>query len=140
MSVTITKAGVRSEINVTPLVDVCLVLLIIFMVITPLLRHESTLQLPPTGSCRNGAASRQLTVSMQLDGMVRVDETLVALSELTGQLRRLRAANPGRPVIIEGDRRLRYEQISSMIESIEDAGFEKYGLITVRRSAGAAGS
>ena len=141
MSVTITKAGVRSEINVTPLVDVCLVLLIIFMVITPLLRHESTLQLPPTGRPPgNGEASRRLTVSMQLDGMVRVDETLVALSDLTAHLRRLRTADPGRPVIIEGDRRLRYEQISSMIESIEDAGFEKYGLITVRRSAGSAGS
>lgn len=43
-------------------------------------------------------------------------------------------------MIIEGDRRLRYEQISAMIESIEDAGFEKYGLITVRRSTGSAGS
>ena len=139
MSVSITKAGVRSEINVTPLVDVCLVLLIVFMVITPLLRHESTLQLPPTGR-PGGEASRQLRVSMQLDGMVRVDETLVALSDLTAHLRRLRTADPGRPVIIEGDRRLRYEQISRMIESIEDAGFEKYGLITVRRSAGSAGS
>src|SRR5436190_20902944 len=124
MSVSITKAGVRSEINVTPLVDVCLVLLIIFMVITPLLRHESTLRPPPTGRPGSGEASRQLRVSMQLDGMVRVDETLVALSDLAAQLRRLRAAGPGRPVIIEADRRLRYEQISRMIESIEDAGFE----------------
>ena len=57
----------------------------------------------------------------------------MASCDLTGQLRRLHAANPGRPVTIEGDRRLRYEQISAMIESIEDAGFEKYGLITVRR-------
>jgi biopolymer transport protein TolR len=136
MSVSITKAGVRSEINVTPLVDVCLVLLIIFMVVTPLLQHESTLQLPPTGRPGNGEANRRLTVSMQLDGMVRVDETLVALSDLTAQLRRLRSADPARPVIIEADRRLRYEQVSRMIESIEDAGFEKYGLITVRRSAG----
>jgi biopolymer transport protein TolR len=134
MSVAITKAGVRSEINVTPLVDVCLVLLIIFMVITPLLRHESTLQLPQTGSAGSGEKSRQLRVSMQLDGMIRVDDTLVALSDLTGQLRRVRAADPDRPVIIEGDRRLPYEQISKMIESIEDAGFQKYGLITVRRS------
>jgi biopolymer transport protein ExbD len=136
MSVSITKAGVRSDINVTPLVDVCLVLLIIFMVVTPLLQHESPLQLPPTGRPGNGAASRRLTVSMQLNGMVRVNETMVALSGLTAELRRLRTADPSRPVIIEADRRLRYEQVSTVIESIEDAGFEKYGLITVRRSAG----
>jgi biopolymer transport protein ExbD len=58
----------------------------------------------------------------------------VAQSDLTGLLRGLHAADPDRPVVIAGDRRLRYEQISAVIESIEEAGFQKFGLITVRRA------
>jgi biopolymer transport protein ExbD len=133
MDVAIGKAAVRSEINVTPLVDVCLVLLIIFMVITPLLRHESQVLLPETqGKGGMPEQHRQLAVSMREDGTVMVDENPVAQSELTGLLRQLRAADPDRPVIVQGDRRLRYDQISRLIESIEDAGFQRVGLITER--------
>jgi biopolymer transport protein TolR len=130
------REGVRSEINVTPLVDVCLVLLIIFMVVTPLMYHESAVNLPESGRPGSLEAHKQLAVTMQLDGLVKVDGALVPLSELPGQLRRLHEADSERPVIIEGDRQLRYEQLSQVIESVEDAGFQKFGLITVRRSRG----
>jgi biopolymer transport protein ExbD len=70
--------------------------------------------------------------SMREDGSVLVDENPVAQSELTGLLRQLRAADPDRPVIVQGDRRLHYDQISRLIESIEDAGFQRVGLITER--------
>jgi biopolymer transport protein TolR len=134
MNMPVARAAVRSEINVTPLVDVCLVLLILFMVITPLLRRESPVLLPETQSpgkvpelhCR-------LVVAMQADGTVLVDGSAVPRSEVTGVLRRLRAADAERPVILEGDRRLRYEEISRLLESIEDAGFGRVGLITARR-------
>jgi biopolymer transport protein ExbD len=133
MNVPRARESVRSEINVTPLVDVCLVLLIIFMVVTPMLHREINVQLPETGS--PGAmpqATRQLRITIREDGTVRVDDTAVPLSELSAILGRLRAAGPERPVIVEGDRRLRYEQISRVLESVEDAGFRKVGLITVR--------
>ena len=128
------REGVRSEINVTPLVDVCLVLLIIFMVVTPLLYHETSVNLPESGRPGSLEDHRQLAITVQLDGIVKVDDMLVPLSELAGQLRRLHEADADRPVIIEGDRQLRYEQLSQVIESVEDAGFQKFGLITVRRS------
>jgi biopolymer transport protein ExbD len=130
------REGVRSEINVTPLVDVCLVLLIIFMVVTPLLYHETSVNLPESGRPGSLEDHRQLAITVQLDGIVKVDDMLVPLSELAGQLRRLHEADADRPVIIEGDRQLRYEQLSQVIESVEDAGFQKFGLITVRRSRG----
>jgi biopolymer transport protein TolR len=133
MNVSVGKAAVRSEINVTPLVDVCLVLLIIFMVITPMLQRENKVFLPEMG--KPGQApeqGRQLAVAMREDGTVLVDATPVAQSDLTDFLRRLREANPDRPVIVQGDRRLRYDQISRLIESIEDAGFQRVGLVTER--------
>jgi biopolymer transport protein TolR len=138
MNVSVGKAAVRSEINVTPLVDVCLVLLIIFMVITPMLQRASRVLLPEMGSPgRAPEQSRQLAVAMREDGTVLVDTTPVAPGELTGLLRQLRAADPDRPVIVQGDRRLRYDQISRLIESIEDAGFQRVGLITERQGGGA---
>jgi biopolymer transport protein TolR len=104
------------------------------MVVTPMMIHQSSVQLPQTGRPGNGEKSRQLSVAIEFDGMVRVDDKLVAQSDLTGLLRGLHAADPDRPVVIAGDRRLRYEQISAVIESIEEAGFQKFGLITVRRA------
>jgi len=127
------KAAVRSEINVTRLVDVCLVLLIIFMVITPILRRESPVLLPQAQSPGKAPEPRrQLAVAMKDDGTVLVDGSAVPPGEVAGLLRQLHAADPDRPVIVEGDRQLRYEQISRLIETIEDAGFQRFGLITQR--------
>jgi biopolymer transport protein TolR len=130
------QTGVRSEINVTPLVDVCLVLLIIFMVVTPMLGHQVPVQLPETAKPGSlPEPSRQIKISMQEDGTVWIDGAPVPLADLSGALSRLGAATPGRTVIVEGDRRLRYEQISRLLEQIEDGGFRHVGLITERRSA-----
>jgi biopolymer transport protein ExbD len=128
------KESFRSEINVTPLVDVCLVLLIIFMVVTPLLRRELPILLPETKGSGTPPPGRQLTVSMLEDQTVLIERTPVPLSLLTDELRRLRAADPDRPVLVQGDRRLRYEQLSKLLESLDDAGFQKIGLIMIRGS------
>ena len=130
------KAGFRSEINVTPLVDVCLVLLIIFMVVTPLLRQELPIQLPETGSARPIPEHPQIEVSMLEDQTVLVEHKTVPLDQLAGLLRRLHAADPDRPVIVQGDKRLRYEQLSQVLESVDDAGFQRVGLVTIRRAQG----
>lgn len=128
------QGGLRSEINVTPLVDVCLVLLIIFMVVTPLLRRELPILLPETKGPRPSPPGQQLTVSMLEDQTVLIEGTPVPLSLLTEELRRLRAADPDRPVLVQGDRRLRYEQLSKLLESLDDAGFQRIGLVMVRGS------
>ncbi|HYU35065.1 MAG TPA: biopolymer transporter ExbD [Thermoanaerobaculia bacterium] len=130
------KAGFRSEINVTPLVDVCLVLLIIFMVVTPLLRQEIPIQLPETGHSKLIVEHPQIEVSMLEDQTVLVEHKAVPLRDLPGVLRRLHAADPDRPVIVQGDKRLRYEQLSRVLESVDEAGFQRVGLVTVRRARG----
>jgi len=131
MNVAVSKAAVRSEINVTPLVDVCLVLLIIFMVITPILRRDSPVLLPETqnpGKVKE--QSRQISVAMREDGTVLVAQTPVPQAELAGLLRHLQEADPERPVIVEGDRRLHYEEVARLLATIEDAGFHHVGIIT----------
>lgn len=128
--------GLRSEINVTPLVDVCLVLLIIFMIVTPMLYREIPVQLPKTTGGPPMGEHPQLVVSMLEDQTVKIDDRVFLLSELPAELKRLRAADPDRPVFVQGDRRLRYEQLSLLLESLDDAGFRKVGLVTLRGAQG----
>lgn len=129
--------GLRSEINVTPLVDVCLVLLIIFMIVTPMLFRQMTVQLPETQKVEEiFDPHRQLVVSMLEDQTVKIDDRVFLLSELPAELKRLRAADPDRPVFVQGDRRLRYEQLSLLLESLDDAGFRRVGLVTLRGTQG----
>jgi biopolymer transport protein ExbD len=125
--------GLRSEINVTPLVDVCLVLLIIFMIVTPMLYRQIPVELPKTQKVGHPTGDqRQLVVSMLEDQTVKIEDRVFLLSELPAELGRLRAADPDRPVFVQGDRRLRYEQLSLLLESLDDAGFQQVGLVTLR--------
>jgi len=125
------KAGVRSEINVTPLVDVCLVLLIIFMVVTPILQAGVKVDLPKTGKARPMPGEQtQIPVSIAEDGGVYVREVRVSDSDLTATLAAIHEAEPDREIIVRGDRRLQYEKISGVLALISEAGFTKVGLVT----------
>ena len=74
--------ALRSEINVTPLVDVCLVLLVIFMVVTPMLYRQIPVQLPETQKVEHSVDQHQLMVSMLEDQTVKIDDRVFLLSEL----------------------------------------------------------
>jgi biopolymer transport protein TolR len=125
--------AVRSEINVTPLVDVCLVLLIIFMVVTPMLAHEVPVQLPETAQPPNMKESeRQITVTIQADGTVWVDALPVPREHLEAKLASLKT-DENRPVVVEGDRTLRYGEVRRVLEVIQQAGFRNVGLLAERR-------
>ena len=125
-------AAVRSEINVTPLVDVCLVLLIIFMVVAPLLRHGIDVDLPRTGSLRS-LPDTQLNLSIRRDGNVFVDQAQVPREHLAATLKARHDQAPGRPVVVDGDRLLPYQEIASVLQLVRDAGFERVGLATEKR-------
>ncbi|MDP9122954.1 MAG: biopolymer transporter ExbD [Acidobacteriota bacterium] len=130
-------AAVRSEINVTPLVDVCLVLLIIFMLVTPLLRKGMAVELPQTGNPGSLAETRrQLTVSIRSDGSVFVDRSLVTEERLGAVLAALHGQGADRPVVVDGDRRLSYRTVASVLQRVREAGFGRVGLATERRKAG----
>src|SRR5713101_8201350 len=86
-------APLQADINVTPLVDVCLVLLIIFMVVTPIIVHGVPVELPDTKhAAAVGEAARQLPVTVKEDGTVYVDGIVLRREQVAGELERLHAA------------------------------------------------
>lgn len=125
------KTAVRSEINVTPLVDVCLVLLIIFMVVTPLLYKQTDVQLPKTpGPGEIPEAPRLVKVAILESGAIRVNGLPVPREQLASTLAQMFQAD--RPVVVEGDRRLPYGEVRGILELIQRAGFRQVGLIAER--------
>ena len=125
------KAAVRSDINVTPLVDVCLVLLIIFMVMTPMLYKETAVQLPRTpGPGVFPDRQKLVKVAILESGSIRVNGLPVPREQLTSILAEMQSAD--RPVVVEGDRRLPYGEVRGILELIQRAGFQKVGLVAER--------
>ncbi len=118
----ISTAAVKNEINVTPLVDVVLVLLIIFMVVTPLLQRGKAVQLPGARlvSERKGG-SDPIVLSITADGLSWLDAREVPRKELADALSRAVAARPGAAVVVKGDRRLEYRVIREVIREISKA-------------------
>ena len=116
MSMDIGGKGVKSDINVTPLVDVVLVLLIIFMVITPLLQRGKPVQLPRAklvSALKHGGDPILLSVTR--DGRTFIDKKEVQRKELPDALTAEMAAMPGSPLIIKGDKALDYKVMREVI-------------------------
>ena len=129
-------ANIRSEINVTPLVDVCLVLLIIFMVVTPMMMAEVKVDLPRTSRALSMAAqSTQLTVAIREDGSVYVGGSPVAEAMLRETLAAMQAAEPDREVVVRGDRRLGYERVCKVLAMLSEVGFKRVGLVTEKEAS-----
>lgn len=127
------NASVRSEINVTPLVDVCLVLLIIFMVVTPILQAGVPVDLPKTATAPVMPRDQgQLEISIREDG-VYLKDALLPEAQMRELLTGLHAAQPDREVVVRGDRSLSYEEICEVLTTLSDVGFTRVGLVTERR-------
>jgi biopolymer transport protein TolR len=130
----LTHGSIRSEINVTPLVDVCLVLLVIFMVVAPILHTGVKVELPRTAKAPTLAADQsQLAVSVAEDGSVYVRSQRVADSDLPGFLAAIHDAEADRETIVRADRRLGYERVSEVLAILSEAGFSRVQLVTERR-------
>jgi biopolymer transport protein TolR len=127
------ESRIRSDINVTPLVDVCLVLLIIFMVVTPMLGQEDALALPETfAPLPMPEKPEQLVVSVRVGGAIYFKDRQVSEDELLQTLRSLREAGATRPVMVRGDRQVPYRHVRAVLQIVQQAGFERAGLITQR--------
>jgi biopolymer transport protein ExbD/biopolymer transport protein TolR len=116
MSMDFSSKGVKSDINVTPLVDVVLVLLIIFMVITPLLQRGKPVQLPRAklvSELKHGGDP--ILLSVTADGRTWIDKSEVPRKELAEALTGEMAARPGAPVIMKGDKALEYKVLREVI-------------------------
>jgi biopolymer transport protein TolR len=132
---------IRSEINVTPLVDVCLVLLIIFMVVTPMLQSGVDVNLPETNRPEKvQEGEKQLTIAIKADGQIFVQQNWVPKDNFAATIKQVYDQTPDKDVRIKADRYLKYAEVREIMKMVNEAGFAKAGLITMKKSgpAGAA--
>ena len=138
MSMEVGGKGLRSEINVTPLVDVMLVLMIIFMVITPMLQRGKAVQLPPVGEPeKQNDSGKDIVVSVEYVkrgaaymyniylGQYPVNESNLR-TRLLDELRK----DPSQEIYLKGDKRLTYGVVRQIMEVCHDAGFQQVKLAT----------
>ncbi len=124
------RRGALSEINVTPLVDVMLVLLIIFMISAPLLTAGVPLQLPKTEASAVQDQSKPITVSVRANGEVYINETLTAFSALSPNLRDIAGEGYAKPIYVRADGRAPYARVAQVMASLSASGFSSIDLIT----------
>lgn len=119
-----------SEINVTPMVDVMLVLLIVFMVTAPLLTVGVAVDLPKENTGVLKGDDEPLVVSMDDTGSIFVQETKVTLDKMVPLLQAVTDNNPDVRIFVRGDKSLAYGQIMSIMAKINQAGFPHVALVT----------
>ncbi len=123
MSMDLGSKPVKSDINVTPLVDVVLVLLIIFMVVTPMLQRGKAVHLPqvekPDGEKKEGDP---LILSVTQDNKIYLEAAMLDEAGLTAQLQQELAAQPYRKILLKGDERLTYGDVRKVMEVARKAG------------------
>ncbi len=125
------RAQPMAEINVTPFVDVMLVLLIIFMVAAPLLTVGVPVDLPKTAaSALPGDNEEPLTVTLTADGRVQIQTTDVQREELIGRLRAIAAERSSDRVFLRADGAIPYAQVMQIMGALNAGGFSNVGLVT----------
>ncbi len=118
MSMDVGSKGVKSDINVTPLVDVVLVLLIIFMVITPMLQRGKPVVLPDAKNVSALKGGDPILLSVTTDGKVWIDKEEVQKPDLPQMLQIQMQMLPGAPILLKGDRDLDYKVIREVVLEI----------------------
>lgn len=120
-----------SEINVTPLLDLAFVLLIIFMITTPLLENSMSLVIPSSGATNPPINSSQVqTVSIDRAETIRLNNQVVDLGTLTTQLSQTKQANPDVAVVIRPDRDLPVQKLITLMDALRRAQITKIGIAT----------
>jgi len=124
------KRKLNADINITPLVDVMLVLLVIFMSIAPSLVNGIEVDLPQTQAKNLDTQDEPLIVSIDKNGNIYIAETFVNKSSLTEKLKNITKQKMDTRIFVKGDKKIPYGQIISVVGDINSAGFNKVALIT----------
>lgn len=119
-----------SEINVTPFVDVMLVLLIVFMVTAPLLTVGVPIELPDSRGQQLQTSKEPLTISVNRDGKVYVQETEITLDEIAPKLKAIAKGGYDEQIFVRGDKGIDYGTVMRVMGRIKSAGFTKVSLVT----------
>lgn len=131
--VALASRPLQSDINVTPFVDVCLVLLIIFMVVTPMLQEGIPVNLPTTESPEKTETEDQLIVSIKADGLVFIGPTARKMDQVESTLEEFYEDSPNVQLAVKGDSTLRYGDVMNVLKAGREVGYENVGLITEPR-------
>ncbi|MDD3370808.1 MAG: protein TolR [Alphaproteobacteria bacterium] len=118
-----------SDINVTPLVDVMLVLLIVFMVTAPMMTVAVPVDLPKTKANTVSQDKEPLVVSINAEGLIYIQDRTVRYDEMVPKLKAITGANPSARIFVRGDRRIAYGRIMEVMGAISAAGFNKVALV-----------
>ena len=124
--------GLISEINVTPMVDVMLVLLIIFMVAAPLLTVGVPIDLPDTQAKAMNADTQPITVSINEAGKVYLQETEIPVEEVVAKLEAISKTGYDERIYVRGDRTADYGTVMKVMARISAAGYRNIGLVTLQ--------
>jgi biopolymer transport protein TolR len=129
MAMQLQQGGLISEINVTPFVDVMLVLLIIFMVTAPMLTQGIDLDLPQTRTVKNlPQDADHMVLSIRKEGVIYLDKYEVKMEDLEGQLKRL-VADQKKQLFLRADKEVPYGQVVAVMGEIKHAGIDKMGVV-----------
>jgi len=119
-----------SDINVTPLVDVMLVLLIIFMVTAPMMMHGVKVDLPRTESRNIKTEEDPLLLTITKKGEIFVEDYKVEYKDLRGKLERIFANRAGKEILLQADKEVPYGVVMRIMAQVKEAGIAKVGMIT----------
>jgi biopolymer transport protein TolR len=122
--------GTMSDINVTPLVDVMLVLLIVFMVAAPLMTVGVPIQLPKADAKQLNTSTEPLTISVQADRTVFLQDTPIKLEELAAKLQALAKNGNQEQLMVRADTNVSYGAVMEVMGVLNTAGYSKIGLVT----------
>ena len=144
MAVTVRNEGrkISSNINVTPMVDVMLVLLIIFMVITPMLQNKVAVDMAKVENAvamPDADKEDAIVVAVTRDGGVFLGQNKIAVSELSTQVQQKLTDKPNKTIFVRADARAQYRAVEDAIDAVRAAGVDDVGLLTQKKSNSAAG-
>ena len=119
-----------SQINVTPLVDVMLVLLVIFMVTAPIIQQGVQVNLPQAKAAAIPGSEQLLVVSIAKNGKIYLNDNVMTLDELGSRMRAIRANEAEKQVYVRADQDVRYGLVMKTIAELKQAGIERVGMVT----------
>ncbi|CUX00980.1 tolR protein [Agrobacterium fabacearum S56] len=127
------RGGAISEINVTPLVDVMLVLLIIFMVAAPMMTVGVPIDLPQTSANALNSDTQPITISVNANGQIHLQETEIQAAEVADKLQAIATTGYNERIFVRADSVAAYGVVADVMARIQAAGFKNIGLVTQQR-------
>lgn len=121
---------VMSEINMTPLVDVMLVLLIIFILTVPVLTHTVKIDLPQANNAPNDVTPQTIALTVTADAAIHWNDEVISGEVLANRLRSVAAVRPQPEIQLRGDKAVAYQHVIAVMAAAQQAGIEKLGFVT----------